>query len=407
MTHPGGPIRLVDISPPVPVLHLEASELDSLGPIAAPFHVCLWNEGRPLAGWSEYHPQGQTLDPAVVRRTAAVVRRTAAVAPSRLSATPPNRSVGVIICTRDRPADLDRCLASFSDQSLRPNEIIVVDNASRDDATQCIVKKHNASYVREENPGLCYARNRGLAAAKSEIVAFTDDDTRLHRDWLRNLTSAFDDDSIWAATGLILPAELNTISQCVFEKIWGFGRGFKRRDFDPAYYAQTRGRGCPVWEIGAGASMAFRSCIFEKIGPFDVRLDAGASGCSGDSELWYRILHAGGVCRYEPNSVLFHYHRHTEAELRKQIRAYMRGHVSALLVQYRRTGDRGNLRRAFRTLPRWYLKQLWARATRPLSSSTCLVGEEIRGCLEGIAYYWKVRNAPAWLDADESSSISR
>ena len=335
------------------------------------------------------------------------MRAVAESEPPRLPGPLPTQSVGVIICTRDRPADLDRCLASFKDQSLCPSEIIVVDNASRDDATRHVVSKHNVLYVREENPGLCYARNCGLATAKSEIVAFTDDDTVLHRDWLLNLVSAFDDESIWATTGLILPAELNSLSQCVFEKVWGFSRGFKRRDFGPGFYAQTRGRGCPVWEIGAGASMAFRSRIFEKTGPFDVRLDAGRSGCSGDSELWYRILHAGGVCRYTPDSVLFHYHRNTESELRKQIRAYMRGHVSALLVQYKETGDRGNLRRAFWSLPRWYLRQLWACAIRPRSSGTCMVREEIRGCFEGIAYYWKVRNTPAWSDFNQSSSISR
>lgn len=303
-------------------------------------------------------------------------------------------SISVVICTRQRPEQLERCLASFSEQSLQPHEIIVVDNSLGEPATRQIAERHRVTYLVETRKGLDFARNRGLKACKADLIAYTDDDTILHKHWLRQLRAAFTSPEIWGATGLVLPAELNNTSQCIFEKEWGFGRGFAPRDFGPEFYARTRAVCCPVWEIGAGASMAFRRKIFDRLGPFDIRLDAGASGCSGDSEMWYRILHAGGTCRYQPSSVVSHFHRSTEQELRSQIRAYMRGHVAALLVQHRKTGDGGNLRRIYRTLPKWYLKKLWRRLVHPINCSTSLIDEEIRGCIEGINYYRKARNLP-------------
>ena len=43
-----------------------------------------------------------------------------------------NQSISVIICTRDRPAYLQECIASILQQSMRPKEIIVVDDASKE-----------------------------------------------------------------------------------------------------------------------------------------------------------------------------------------------------------------------------------------------------------------------------------
>jgi len=90
--------------------------------------------------------------------------------------------------------------------------------------------------------------------------------------------------------------------------------------------------GVPVWEIGAGANMAFRKSIFDLVGYFDERLDVGASGCSGDSEFWYRILAEGWNCFYQPKAYVYHQHREEAKDLNHQLFSYMRGQVSSLLV---------------------------------------------------------------------------
>jgi GT2 family glycosyltransferase len=242
-------------------------------------------------------------------------------------------------------------------------------------------------YVREDRPGLDIARNCGVRAATGDIVAFTDDDVRLHPRWLERLTAAFDADVVMAVTGLVLPAELETAAQLHFETHWGFGRGYRPIDFGADFFRTDRTHGCPAWKIGAGANMAFRRESFRRAGLFDERLDVGAAGCSGDSEYWHRVLFHGGICRYEPAAVAFHYHRREFAGLSQQIFAYMRGHAAALLVQYERSGNLGNLRRALATLPAWYAQRWLRRALRGRAENDLLLAEETRGFISGLLFY--------------------
>jgi len=145
--------------------------------------------------------------------------------------------------------------------------------------------------------------------------------------------------------------------------------------------------GAPVWEIGAGASMAFRRDALLRVGLFDERLDAGAAGCCGDSEIWYRILASGGTCLYEPAIIAFHTHRRSMGGLRRQLRAYMRGHVVALLIQHERTGHRGNLRRALIAMPKYYA-HLVLRGLRTGWADRCkTLRDEVMGCLDGFRFY--------------------
>jgi glycosyltransferase involved in cell wall biosynthesis len=299
--------------------------------------------------------------------------------------------VSLVICTRDRPQALARCLASLPRQTRQPDEIVVVDNASLTGETQQVCRKAGVRYVREDRPGLDIARNTGAQASKSEIVAYTDDDVVLHPWWLERMTGAFDAAHIWAVTGLVLPAELATQAQWHFERYWGFGRGFQRKDFGPDFLEANGRHGCPTWLIGAGASMAFRRSAFARAGFFDERLDVGAAGCSGDSEFWHRLLCAGGTCRYEPSVVAFHYHRRDWRGLSKQIRAYMRGHSAALLVQYERSGRQGNLRRLFVSFPQLYARRLLKRALSKSDGADLLMGEEIAGLLSGIWFYARAK----------------
>jgi hypothetical protein len=97
--------------------------------------------------------------------------------------------------------------------------------------------------------------------------------------------------------------------------------------------------------------------VFDRIGGFDTRLGAGASGCSEDSEFWYRILATGGSCFYEPRAVVLHDHRADWPGLKRQMRAYMNGHVSALIAQADMFNHPGNLRRIFLQLPRYFITQ--------------------------------------------------
>lgn len=295
----------------------------------------------------------------------------------------------LVICTRDRADQLRRCLASLAEQSVPPDEIIVVDNASADNRTRDIAQAAGVIYRREDRPGLDFARNTGALAASGDIVVYADDDTELHPRLIEFTLAAFDTPAVVAVTGLVLPASLRTEAQWLFEDQWSFGRGFERIDYDSEFYRATRAHGCPAWIVGAGANMAFRRSIFDEVGLFDERLDVGQAGCSGDSEFWYRILAAGHTCRYEPTAVVRHHHRLQFDELQRQIYQYMRGHTAALMVQYERTGDSGNLRRAFLSLPWYFAKRAARRMLRGPSPATRFLAQEIRGAIAGIWFYWR------------------
>lgn len=300
----------------------------------------------------------------------------------------PGLTLSVVLCTRDRPQQIARALASFKTLAQGPQEILVVDNAPSTRETRGIVAGHpGVRYVEEPNSGLDNARNAGIAESTGEIVAYVDDDVTLHPSWALRIRRAFGEREVAAVTGLVLPASLATEAQFLFETVWGLGKGFQRRRFGPRFFREEQAHGVPVWEIGAGANMAFRRGVLLALGGFDPRLDVGAAGCSGDSEIWYRLLASGGVIQYEPAAVVFHSHREDMAGLRGQIFHYMRGHTAALCVQFEKTGDWGNLRRLFLSLPLYYARLLTSQGLSEKAGRRPLLLEEIKGSLAGIGYY--------------------
>lgn len=300
-----------------------------------------------------------------------------------------SETVSVIICTRNRPEQLERCLRSLQNLSHPPHEIIVVDNAPSSDATQQLVAKiPEVKYVLEPRPGLSVARNTGIRHSTGNIIAFTDDDTIVHPDWIARIAQSFTGDLVIAITGLILPAELENEAQLIFQKgHTGFGWGYRPTTFDTQFFEEMKPLAVPVWRIGAGANMAFRRELFEKIGYFDERLGAGASGCSEDSEMWYRVLAEGWFCRYEPTAVVYHYHRGDLDSLKHQMYHYMRGHIAALFVQFERYKHWGNLRRVFIALPIYYVKRSIVGVLTGFKGVNRTLFSEVLGCLAGVQFY--------------------
>ena len=305
---------------------------------------------------------------------------------------PASCSVTVVICTRNRPKQLSACLERLQHQVTKPSEILVVDNASLTDETREVANRFaGVRYVREENPGLDNARNRGVIEAKTDVIAYTDDDTMPNDYWVFRVYETFRDPSVAAMTGLVMAASLETEAEIIFEKHWPFNRGYVTKIYDYNFFSATLKTGPPVWKIGAGANMAFRKDIFEEVGYFDERLDVGAAGCNGDSEQWYRILANGFTIVYNPLAVVEHSHRNSLSDLKKQLYAYMRGFTVAILIQYQTFGHKGNLRHLIKVFPFYYLTLL--RKGFPFYNSQYkTVFSEMAGVVSGLFYYWKHRD---------------
>lgn len=305
-------------------------------------------------------------------------------------------SVSVVICTRNRVDVLRNCLISLREQTMKAFEVIVVDNAPSDRATESLVKEFpEVNYILESRPGLDYARNTGARNATGDIVAYTDDDVELRPNWVEEISASFARYKSDALTGLIIAASLSTLAQYRFERYWTFNRGYIPQQYDSTFFNKHLPKGVPVWEIGAGANMAFKRNVFDKIGYFDERLDAGASGCSGDSEIWYRILAAGLSIRYEPKAIAFHHHRADMKGYQRQIFNYMRGFTSAILFQYKYHGHEGNVKH-LKFLIRYYPKLIYISIKNRDSGRFSTIFNEIRGILSGFIYYLNHKNKTAY-----------
>ena len=182
-------------------------------------------------------------------------------AESAAASLPP---VSVVVCTRDRPVSLENCLDSLARLDYPDYEVVVVDNASRGQAVRDVVLRSGFRYVREERAGADWARNRGAAEARHDLIAYLDDDACASPGWLRAIARAFADPSVSAVTGMVLPAELETGPQMLFEEYGGMSKGIHPRNFDGRAldpHALLSPHNC-----GVGANMAFRREVLHRVG---------------------------------------------------------------------------------------------------------------------------------------------
>ena len=226
-------------------------------------------------------------------------------------------TISVVVCTRDRPASLRNCLEHLAALSYPEFEVVVVDNASRSPEIRDIVIQSGFRYVRENRPGLDWARNRGMYEARYGIIAYTDDDACVSAGWLRGIAQAFRDPAVSAVTGLVLPLEIETRAQALFEEYGGMGKGLLPQVFDVTCRNEFEITAAAL--CGVGANMAFRREVLEQIGCFDTALDVGTPsfGC-GDLDIFHRIVASGRTLVYEPAAWIRHRHRRDMAALERQ-----------------------------------------------------------------------------------------
>jgi glycosyltransferase involved in cell wall biosynthesis len=300
----------------------------------------------------------------------------------------------VVICTRDRTDDLQRCLDSLLQSTASGGEIVVVDNAPSDDSTVQLAAQYPVRYIREDRPGLNWARSTGARAASGEIVIFTDDDVVVDRDWIAAIVEPFSHPRVAAVTGLTLPLQLETPAQELFEAYGGFGRGFERRIFD-----YTRIAPAAAGMVGAGANMALRRELIITMRLFDAELDCGTvAQTGGDAYAFYQLLAEGFQIVYTPEALTWHRHRREYRALRRTLAGYSVGGFAFLMRCWLQHGDWQAPAVAASWFRHDHLKQLARVLLRrrnrlPLD----LVLAQIAAIPLGIrAYFQSVRDEQAW-----------
>ena len=264
-------------------------------------------------------------------------------APRRASVLADAPPVSVVICTRDRPAQLEVCLRRLQQQEYPRFEVVVVDNAPTAGVVRGLVESladgpARIRYHAEPRPGLSWARNAGIAAADGDIVAFLDDDDEPDRHWLAGIATGFTRDAaIGSVAGLILPARLDTAAEELFEQQGGHRLG---RGFGPERFSRS-GPQSPLFPLppfGTGANMAFRREALRRIGGFDVALGAGTCTFACEDTLAFTLtLLAGYDIAYEPSALMWHHHRPDMESLGRQLHGYSIGLTAfyAALLRHR------------------------------------------------------------------------
>lgn len=266
-------------------------------------------------------------------------------------------AVTVVVSTIvGRREDLELMLDGFADVDYPDVEFLIVDNRpvlpSDDVLPGLLAGRDRVRAIHEPRKGISAGRNAGVAAARGDIIVFTDDDVRVEPNWLRELAQRFvDDPRVDAVTGLILPAELDTPAQIWFERYYGGFSGertWRPLVLDAERPASRLVRGARITVVddgevvrrfavygvgayGAGANMSFRRSALERIGGFDLALGTGTPARGGeDLAAFIGVLWTGGRIAYEPAAIVHHRHRRGTDELLKQLRGNGLGFTAML-----------------------------------------------------------------------------
>ena len=105
-----------------------------------------------------------------------------------------NHSISVVVSTFNRVAYLKKCIAALLKLNFENFEIIIVNDGSTDSTKEYLDGLYNIKIRvvhHEKNFGLGQARNSGIKLSKYEIIAFTDDDCVVDKDWIKGLLKGF------------------------------------------------------------------------------------------------------------------------------------------------------------------------------------------------------------------------
>jgi GT2 family glycosyltransferase len=217
-------------------------------------------------------------------------------------------------------------------------EIVVVDNAPPNQATRDLVTGRYPSvrYVMEPVQGLDFARNRALASATGDVVAFLDDDAVAEAGWAAAILAVFEGDpTVAVCTGRVEALGVGSEGERTFEANGGFSRGDVRIRLPADAQHPLHGRPAPLiaWavSVGSGCSYAVRRAVAMELGGFDEALDLGvALPGGGDHDLLWRALAAGHSVVYEPAALARHEHRASAVAAHDQIVGHQRALVAFL-----------------------------------------------------------------------------
>ena len=296
-----------------------------------------------------------------------------------------NAPFTVVICTRDRPRQLQQALDGLDRQSWREFDVVVIDQSesvnesieqrSRDDP--------GLSVIRDAGRGLSRARNVAWPALTTEWVVYLDDDCVPERDWAAELEKALSGQ----------PPGVGFVSGHVSAGTPPSGEYLVVTEFRVEREQLRQGRWTKPWHIGLGVCMAIRRSSIARLGGWDVNLGAGTHPfpAAEDTDFNYRFLKAGGVAFATPRVRAEHEQWRSRAELKPLYRGYMAA-WSGCAMKHLRSGDvAGGLwlwSLGVGDVVRMLGSAVRRRSSLRLGVAACKTQGLLEGTARGLAYRW-------------------
>jgi GT2 family glycosyltransferase len=191
---------------------------------------------------------------------------------------------------------LPRCLEAITAQTLRPDDLIIVDNASTDGSVDYLRDTHPEARILAlgRNTGFAHAANRGMEAARGELVALVNTDVVLETDWVQRMAASL------SSRLDVASVACKMLSLSDRARIYDAGDVLRRDGVceQRGRFSRDDGRWDSPGEVFgacAGAALYARSAVLE-LGGFDERYFAYLE----DVDLALRLRLAGWRCNYEP-----------------------------------------------------------------------------------------------------------
>lgn len=124
--------------------------------------------------------------------------------------------VSLVVTVLNEEKTIEVFLDSIEKQTLKPDEVVIVDGGSTDWTLNKLIKPEmNLKVLVYGGSNRSQGRNRGIQMAKNEIIAITDCGCILDKNWLLEITKPFADEKVNAVAGYYLAKAETVLQKCV------------------------------------------------------------------------------------------------------------------------------------------------------------------------------------------------